>query len=133
MNKSKNIIVYNYGGKKEDSHHFTSIHTGLISRTGNKGLKQSNRQPGDYVLITSRVGNDPQGDLRVTSGIYLGVDNSGKDLWNDPEAGYDRSCVERFKYIDTIIIPATELATSRRYLNDNGKASSDIVEKILVG
>ena len=133
MNKAKNIIVYNYGGEKQDSHHFTSIHTGLISRTGNKGLKQSNRQPGDYVLITSRVGNDPQGDLRVTSGIYLGVDNSGTDPWNDPEAGYDRSCVERFKYIDTIIIPASELATSRRFLNDNGKASSDIVEKILVG
>ena len=133
MNKSKNIIVYNYGGKKEDSHHFTSIHTGLISRTGNKGLKQSNRQPGDYVLITSRVGNDPKGDLRVSSGIYLGVDNSSPDPWNDPEAGYDRSCVERFKYIDTIIIPASELATSRRYLNDNGKASSEMVEKILVG
>ena len=133
MNKSKNIIVYNYGGKKEDSHHYTSIHTGLISRTGNKGLKQSNRQPGDYVLITSRVGNDPKGDLRVSSGIYLGVDNSSPDPWNDPEAGYDRSCVERFKYIDTIIIPASELATSRRYLNDNGKASSEMVEKILVG
>ena len=84
-------------------------------------------------MITSRVGNDPQGDLRVSSGIYLGVDNSGTDPWNDPEAGYDRSCVERFKYIDTIIIPASELATSRRFLNDNGRASSDIVEKILVG
>jgi hypothetical protein len=132
MNKAKNIIVYNYGGDKQDSHHFTSIQEGVISRTGNKGLKLSNRQPGDYVLITSRVGNVPQGDLRVSSGIYLGVDTSGIDHWNDPEAGYDRSCVEKFKYISTITIPSAELTTSRRFLNDNGKVSNQVLEQTLV-
>jgi len=131
MNKQKNTIVYNYGGDKQDSHHFTSITTGLISRTGNKGLKITNRQPGDYVLITSRVGNDPQGDLRVSSGVYLGVDTNAPDVWNDPEAGYDRSCIERFKYIGTTIIPSAEVEVSRRYLNDNGKATNGMIEQTL--
>jgi hypothetical protein len=126
--QNRNTIVYNYGGPNQDTHHLTSITTGLISRTGNKGLKTSNKKLGDYVLITSRVGNDPHGALRVSSGIYLGQDHSGCDPWQDVNASYDRDCIERFKYIATVILDNSYLENSRRYLNDNGLESNRVLD-----
>ena len=132
MSKSKKqIIVYNYGGPLQDTNHFTSIATRRLARTGLKGLKPANKSIGDFVLITSFIKHT--GEMRVSSGIYLGIDPTSPDPWQDPDANYDRKCVEKFKYIGTIIIPKDELGTiSRRYLNDNGNASEVLLEKIFL-
>ena len=128
-NKTK-CIVYKYGGENQDSHHFTSIETGRISRTNKKGLAIKNRQIGDNVLVISEK---PDNNFRVSLGIYKGLDPNNKDVWNDPNAGYDRDHVEIWKPIATISIDKKDMFDfiGQGTYNDNGRHASKWIDMVL--
>jgi len=130
MSNKTNCIVYKYGGENQDSHHFTSIETGRISRTNKKGLAIHNRKVGDYVLVISEK---PDGNFRVSGGIYQGLDQDQKDVWNDPDAGYDRENIELWKSINTISVDKADMFDFKGQgtYNDNGRHASKWIDMVL--
>ena len=123
-------MIYRYDGSNQDSHHFTSIERGRISRTNRKGIAVKNRKIGDNVLVISEK---PDTNYRVSLGIYKGLDPDKKDVWNDPKAGYDRENIELWKPIATISIDRTDMFdfVGQGAWNDNGRHASKWLDKVL--
>jgi hypothetical protein len=127
-------LIYKYGGPNADSHHFTSIteDQGIyrISRSNRKGIAVKNRKNGDNVIVISEK---PDGNYRASLGPYTGLDPSKKDVWNDPEAGYDRDNIETWIPTKTITIDKADMFdfNGQGTYNDNGRHASKWLDMIL--
>ena len=125
MARSKNVLVYKYSGDKANQHHLVSLATGKISRTGKKGVKPSNKNLGDDVLVISQIDD---GRYTMTWGVYKGVDQSLPDVWQDAEAHYDRQAIEQFEHIKTVLLSKDKffdgILLGPGLYNDNGKNAS---------
>ena len=125
MAKSNNVLVYKYGGDKANQNHFISTATGKISRTGKKGVKPSNKNVGDDVLIISQTDDNR---YMITWGIYKGLDQNLSDVWQDMDAHYDRQAIEQFDPIKTLLLSKDDFfdgaVIGPGTYNDNGKNAS---------
>jgi len=115
-----NNIVYKYGGPNQESHFHTSIEEGRIARTNKKGLAVKNRKPGDHVTVIAEKFN---GDFKIAVGLYIGLDPLNKDVWQDPDANYDRENIELWKHLTTITVSREDMFdfVGQGTYNDNGR------------
>ena len=123
-------IVYKYGGPNQVEHLTTSITEGRIARSNRKGLAVKNRKLGDHAIVIAEKQN---GDFFVAVGLYRGRDPEQKDVWRDPDAGYDRENIELWKHLTTITVARDDMFDfiGQGVYNDNGRHASKWLDMAL--
>lgn len=125
-----NTLIYKYGGEQPAQNHLTSIATKRIARTGKKGVLPVNKNRGDHVMVISER---PDGDYTLTHGLYVGIDSSAPDVWNDSSSTYDRTTVEVWEPMKSITVKRSDMFefTGSGTYNDNGRNASEWLKKVI--